>query len=263
MAASTLRNWSPTRIAAIQPIRWPRAFLPALAGSISVDHTSSLWGTELNLRSNIVCCPNFFLDALVGYRGLALDEGLSVSENLIGVTTLPGLNGATFGVSDTFSTQNRFYGGQVGLAGQYKVNRWVLDGSLKVALGTTQETVSINGGTVINGQPFVGGLLAQPTNIGRYTRDAFTVVPEIGLTVGYQCTDHLRCFVGYNFLYWSEVARPGSSVDTVIDRRQLATVQGSVATVPAGTPAPTRPSFNFTNSDYWAQGVTLGMQYKW
>ncbi len=32
------------------------------------------------------------------------------------------------------------------------------------------------------------GLLAQRTNIGTYDRDQFTMVPEFGLTLGYQLT---------------------------------------------------------------------------
>src|SRR5262249_15174735 len=81
-------------------------------------------------------------------------------------------------------------------------------------LGSTAEVVDVAGSTVIAppGQvPTVGngGLLAQPTNSGHFSRDQFAVVPEVGINVGYQVTEHLRAFVGYSFLYWSNVARPG------------------------------------------------------
>ena len=85
-------------------------------------------------------------------------------------------------------------------------------------LGDTVQILDINGsqrfvsptGVVQN---FTGGLLALPSNIGHFTNNAFSVVPEIGVNLGYQILPRLRGFVGYNMLYWSNVIRPGTSID--------------------------------------------------
>src|SRR5205085_1409984 len=96
----------------------------------------------------------------------------------------------------------------------------------KLGLGGTNQLVHIDGGTLINvpGQgasSFNGGLLTQGSNIGRFSRDVFTVVPEVGVTVGYQFNEHWRTFIGYNFIYWSDVVRSGDQVDRVVNRAQL------------------------------------------
>ena len=44
-------------------------------------------------------------------------------------------------------------------------------------------------------------------------RDRFAVLPEFGFDVGYQLTSRWRSFIGYNFLYISDVARPGNQID--------------------------------------------------
>ena len=59
-------------------------------------------------------------------------------------------------------------------------------------------------------------MFAQPTNIGHYSRNVFAVVPEVGLSVGFEVTAWLRLSLGYNFLYWSDVVRPGEQIDRVI-----------------------------------------------
>ncbi|MGG7379585.1 BBP7 family outer membrane beta-barrel protein, partial [Escherichia coli] len=60
----------------------------------------------------------------------------------------------------------------------------------------------------------VGGLLALPSNIGNFQRNRFGVVPQVGLKVGYNLTDNLRVYVGYDFLWWCNVVRPGDQIDT-------------------------------------------------
>ena len=56
-------------------------------------------------------------------------------------------------------------------------------------------------------------MLALRTNSGRHDRNVFCVVPELGATVGYQVTRRLKATVGYTFIYWSRVARPGDHID--------------------------------------------------
>ena len=74
-------------------------------------------------------------------------------------------------------------------------------------------------------------------------------------------TDQLKAFVGYNFLYWSNVIRPGDQIDTVIDVNRVPRF------VPPGVIVPDagvqRPAVLFRETDFWAQGINFGVQYRW
>jgi hypothetical protein len=226
-----------------------------LAGTINVSNRSSFWGYEANVRSNLWCGCNCYIDGLVGFRYLGLDESLSVDENL--TVLLPG--GGGFQVNDRFGVHNNFYGTQVGLAGEYRYGPWSVGLKGTVALGPTQQIVDITGNTRISSPGaapanFNGGLLALSSNIGRHTRDIFGVVPEIGLNVGYQFTNHIRAFAGYNFIYWNSVVRPGNEVDRMVNTSLLP------PPVPGG---PMRPAFAFHGSEFWAQGATFGIEFRY
>jgi hypothetical protein len=101
--------------------------------------------------------------------------------------------------------------------------------------------------------------LALPSNIGNFTRDQFAIVPEIGVNVGWHPTSHLRLFVGYNFLYWSNVLRPGDQIDRVLDITQIPNFNTN------GTnPSPQlRPVVPFKDVGFWAQGATFGLELKY
>jgi hypothetical protein len=227
----------------------------ALAGTVVVSDRSSFWGYETNLRTNLCCCCRCYTDLIVGFRALGLDEDLGIHENL----TVLRAPGGSFVVDDRFNASNRFYGGQIGTVSQYQLGRWSLDFITKLAIGNTSQTVQISGSTVINdprnGQSTsVGGLLAQPSNIGRFHRDLFGFVPEVGINVGYQLTDHCRLFLGYNLIYWTNVVRPGNQIDLVVNTAQLP---------PAMPGGPARPAFAFHGSDFWAQGVNFGLEFRY
>jgi hypothetical protein len=53
-------------------------------------------------------------------------------------------------------------------------------------------------------------------------------------------------------MYISEVLRPGDQIDRSINPRFLATPS------PAG--APFQPVFQFKTSDFWAQGIDVGLE---
>jgi hypothetical protein len=232
-----------------------------LAGTIAATNRTRLWGVEANLRRNLCCGCNWFIDGLVGWRMLNLTESLNVQENLTIVNSSnPSLPvGSTFVVADNFHTQNLFNGGQIGGIGEYRLGRWIFDVRSTVALGVTQQVVDIFGTTLSQapGSPATlstGGLLAQTSNIGRHVHDQFSVVPEVGINVGYQFTNHIRGFVGYNFLYWSSVARPGNQVDLGVNPNLIP------PQVPGG---PQRPAYATHGSDFWAQGIQFGLDIRW
>ena len=237
------------------------AGLGILQGNVQVVHRETLWGADLNLRRNLYNDCSFTMDLLFGFRQVGLDESLSITENLTqtaAVGRFPA--GSTFLVNDKFATSNRFYGGQVGLAGTWRFcEAWSLGFTGKVGIGNTQQTATITGSTTVNSagvtQTLPGGLLTQAgTNIGRYSQNRFSVVPEVGLTLGYDITDWWRITAGYNFLYWSNVMRPGDQVNLSVNRTLLPFRGGNV--VPGAQPA-----FPGRTNDYYAQGVTFGMLF--
>jgi hypothetical protein len=231
-----------------------------LTGRVSVLLSSQFQGGEIN---GIFSCKKWCwgkCDWLLGFRYLRLRDSLDVDEDLLVPPDSPIAPNQRTIVNDHFDTRNQFYGGQLGFRTQCHWRCWDLEYITKVALGTTHEQANIFGSTVItpaggSPQAFTGGLFAQPTNIGHYTRDRFAVVPEVGINIGYNLTDHWRLFAGYSFIYWSTVARPGDQIDRVVNSTLIPPRQ-----FPSG---PARPAFNFKDTDFWAYGVNFGLEFKY
>jgi hypothetical protein len=234
---------------------------PGLAGTFTAVNTFILYGAEANLRRNVCCGCNWYIDVFAGWRLLGLNESLTMRENLAVVnSTNPALPaGSTFVVSDRFATSNLFNGGQIGAIGEYRFGRWSVDLRTSIALGGTEQNVNISGSTFSQGPGIApttlpGGLLALPSNIGSHTRGVVSFVQEVGLNLGYQFTNHIRGFVGYNFLFWSSVVRPGEQIDTMVNPNLIP---------PAVAGGPSRPVFNFNGADFWVQGVNFGLDIRW
>jgi hypothetical protein len=157
--------------------------------------------------------------------------------------------------------QNNFYGGQIGLRAQECCGPIIFTGMLKIAAGGMHEMLKINGATSSNlaGATAVtaGGIFAQPTNIGSYSRDRFAYAPQADVTIGYQC-GCARIYAGYSFLFISEVARPGEQIDRTINVSQSPVFGGGALAGAA------RPAFNgFNGTDFWAQGATVGIAFNY
>jgi hypothetical protein len=241
----------------------------AASGTLRIDAPTQFWGAEANLRRTVCCGCNYKLDVLVGYRYLNLSEGLHITEDILNQRTVnirPGLvvnPGDRIVVTDRFDTRNTFHGGQVGAIGEWQRGRWFFGGTVKVAMGNMHQVIDIHGGTSITpaggGAPtnFNAGLLALGSNSGTFTRDTFAVAPEVSLKVGYQLTNNIRAYVGYNFLYISSVVRPGDQIDRVLDVNQIPPFSAGAP------PAPARPLVPFHTTDFWAQGLVAGLEFRY
>jgi hypothetical protein len=234
-----------------------------LTGTVAVHLSSSLQGAEFNGVCNLCCGYHVRVDLLAGFRYLELNEGLGITENLTVNPSVPIIGGTASGVSDQFNTRNRFYGGQVGARAEFWWGGLFVNVRGMVALGDTDQVIDVAGSTVIAppGQaPTVanGGLLAQLTNSGHFTRDQFAVVPEVGINVGYQLAEHLRAFVGYSFLYWSNVVRPGDQIDRGVNPTQLPVSAAAPALI-----GPARPAPVLRDTDFWAQGINFGLEFRY
>jgi hypothetical protein len=245
-------------------------FPGVVCGSVSVRSGGGLQGGEANGICNLCCCgccdccccSYYRVDAIAGFRYLRLSEHLDIDEN---VTIMPGFapfSGTQFSLLDQFSTTNNFYGGQVGVRGEVRRGKFSTQGFAKLALGDMNQVVDINGATKITlpngtmgGGP--GGILALPTNIGHHTRDEFALVPEFGVSLGYQLSCHLKAVLGYTFLYASSVARPADQIDRTVNPSQFPNFTG-----PGTLNGPARPAFQFNDKDFWAQGMNVGLEFR-
>ena len=236
------------------------------AAELDAQSNNRLWGAEINLRRQL---PAIFfadrLDLLVGYRHLQFSEGLELDGTH---SALPGFQDPVAGTTsytDRFGVHNDFDGAQIGLASHADFGPFTVDVIGKLALGGMQEHLNIDGLTTLIdpvGAPGttitrVGGVLTQPTSIGRFTHSNFSIVPEVTANLGWRITPRLKATVGYNFLFVDKLFRVQDQIGGV-DGRQ---VFGSTLFTPNAQPAPTLPQPQGSTTSFWAQGINLGLEF--
>jgi len=245
-------------------------FPNAFRGNVAVGSSSQLWGGELNLLQDWSCDGCRRVHLILGVRYLELQEALYVHQDvtileagIAGFLGTPVFEPTRMWINDGFETQNRFYGAQIG--GQTRIDLGSLSVDLigKVAFGWTQQILSLTGSTTSLGQPepigvAPGGLLCLPSNIGRHDETVFAIVPEITLTANYCIRENITARIGYTFLYWSDVVRPGEQVNRVVNAEQ---VPSSLAYGPLTGPAVPQPSLK--SSDFWAMGLHFGLEIRY
>jgi hypothetical protein len=250
----------------ILPFAQPGKF----SGNFMADSHMDFHSLELNRSRNILRVCGWTLDTLVGFRYAYMNDYLGLNHNTAllpggaGLITFGGAAvpaGSKFQVSDSFDMTNRFYGGTIGARANWMWCKFDLGAVVKVSMGATTHVAAINGTTTLTAidgtrTTISGGSLAQASNIGRTTSTDFSVIPEVTLTAGYQVTPHLRLLVGYNFFDWNNILRAGSQIDRNINFAQVPT---SPQFAPgAGGP----PTFQRARSDFWAQGINVGLELK-
>lgn len=237
------------------------------SGDIHATSYSRLQGAEINALCGLCSGCDYWVQLLAGFRYLNLEEGIAISETTRVNPALPAFSpffgGSTISITDRFDTRNNFYGGQVGMRGEVRRGRMFLEIQSKIALGVTHQTVDIQGSTTIaspNGttSAIPVGFLASGTNSGHYEQNKFSVVPEVGVNAGVLLTPNLRAFVGYNFLYWSSVVRPGDQIDTNLSGTQIPT---DTRYNPAA--GPYRPAATIRDTGFWVQGISFGLELRY
>jgi hypothetical protein len=239
-------------------------------GGINVKTTSLLWGAELNLRRKLAHTCDSRIDILLGYRYLGLTESLAVTETFYGVPNGP-FAGVAGTLRDSFRTANHFHGAQFGVKYEKQRGKWSLGATAKIAIGVTAGSVDITGGlgqtgTRIIQQQTPGGLLALNSNLGLYEQHLFAVLPEGGLSLGYDINDHWRFNVGYTFMFLSKVYRPGDQIDQTLDITRIPVLNDPTLVPDIAKVRPLnsiRPYVPMKSTDIWAQGINFSLTAKW
>ncbi len=225
--------------------------------------TLQLWGAEGNAQLNILRLPGCEFTLLGGFRYADLRETITIDS-----TTTDLASGSLTTTSDFFGTRNQFYGGQIGGQFVLESHGFSFDFTGKLALGATQQVVDIQGNTTQFGpSPLTppglgtstGGFYAQPSNIGHYTGSSFSVMPSFEMNVSYQITAELRGFIGYTFMYWNQVVRPGDQINHSVNLTQNAVSDPNGVGTLVG---PAQPGPLFNRTDFWAHGLNLGLELR-
>jgi hypothetical protein len=229
-------------------------------GLLDITTVDRVQGWEINAVGNLFAGTRLRIDGLVGYRYFMVHEGLRINQlSLPSARTSP-FDPSLIGVADQFDAHNRFHGGQFGLRADFHKGPVFFQLTAKAALGQNYEVVKVSGTTisVVPGavpQVLSGGLLGQATNTGRFVRQTYAVLPEGTAKVGFCFTDQSRFYVGYNFIYLSDAVRPGDQVDRMVNPLLIPT-NGALA-----FGGPERPRTSLTRTDFWVQGLVIGLEY--
>jgi hypothetical protein len=197
------------------------------------------------------------IDLIGGYQYTRIRDSLMINNRLVnrdptGLTPVDTVTDA----QDYFYCLNEFHGGTLGLICEVESGPWKVEALGKLGIGNTHVNTQIAGQhqfTPPGGPPgpvLPGALLAQPTNIGNYTDDYFTLVPEARLQLQYQVNCHLDFTLGYTVMWWNHVALAGDQVNLNL----------SGATLPPIGPDPQFTGINPTA--FWAQGIDLGLRLR-
>lgn len=206
-----------------------------------------LFGEEANLLVPLLRTDDWRVELLAGGRFLQMrDRYHHTATSRFG----PDQSILT-GVVDNIRVHNAYYGGQVGLRGEYQLDRWFVQMRGTIGVGADVQLVRTFGERLYQTpqQRLVthAGLFVQPSNSGSFSRTVFDGVGEVGVNVGYRFTDHWRALLGYTLLCWADPLRAASQVDRVVDRSQQSA----------------RPAIPFSGEAFWAQGVHVGLEWSW
>lgn len=215
-------------------------------GRIDIRSDSDLMGVEANFLRRMYGSGWGTVDLHVGWTFTRFDEDLVIEHRFTAVDPVF--------IRDVFEARNEFHGGTLGLLGNFWNGPFSLNLVGKVSLGNTRETAYIRG--VSSGTGATSGLLAEPSNIGRYRHNEFSVHQETGVSLSYHLSDRLAVSFGYLFLFWSDMLRSGSMLETFNN----APVINSAQLVPAPPAGLSRPRFEFVDSSFWVHSLTFGVE---
>ncbi len=225
-------------------------------GNISVVTESKLDGLELSLKRMIYQDRFTRVDWLYGYQHVSIDERLSVLSNTTVTGSVPGLQGNTISVRDTFRTANDFNGVAYGLMSSRQINCWKMETLVRLGLGNLRRKVNINGSSTTTAgggsQTVSQGLLARHTNDHPLVDDTFVVIPEVGISLACQLRPGLDFNIGYNYMMVPKVAQASQQINRNLAVNLSDPLIGSLD-----------PSLHLNGRNYWINSLGLGLQLRY
>lgn len=210
-------------------------------GSITIDGSNEVYGGDIAIRRLWTAGLGGVVEVLYGYQHMRMRDRLGIASD-----SLP--DSGLLVVEDRFEADNRFHGGQFGLATRYREGCWSFDGLLKVAAGSLRRDANRAGYNQDDGIPDPSGLLVGVSNSDPIRDSTFAWVPELNATLGYRYTERLDLTIGYHWIAMTDALRVSGMIDPDL-------------AVNRSTPLPADPSPELRFSTFHVQGIHFGLQY--
>ncbi|TWT31433.1 hypothetical protein Enr8_33540 [Blastopirellula retiformator] len=215
--------------------------------TVDIRKTNNFYTGDAFITKHLYTSHANRVDFVTGYYFARIDDALSNNAQFTSVGGGSFPVGTVVSYNDIFQAKNEFNGAQFGLIFDFQDGPFTWRAMGKIAIGGMHQRMAINGsrtedvfGTV---DIFSGGVYAQDSNIGSYSRDVFCFIPEGQLDLIYALTCNVDLKVGCTYIYVSDVALAQSAIPGTIN------------------PSGGDPVFAFGDDDYWALGMTFGVDF--
>jgi len=181
----------------------------------------------------------FHMQPLFGFRVISLREAM----NQVGVDSGGGLTGTDTARTATIysKVENRVFGPSIGARAEYKNSRFSIGAEPKFTFGFNRNT-----NQVATDQLFKS---TDPRYVTVDKNNEFSPTFQLSLYAKVNVNEHLRCFIGYDYLFIGQISRAFN----IIDYNESPT-SGEEA---SGT------RVRDDNSDFSTDGITAGIELVW
>lgn len=235
------------------------------AGSAESTYRTYFWGGELGSRLRVIETPTFSLEQLFHFRYYELEESFTTQDTSTAVGGgVVAFNGQVFlpparvRVNDSYTILNRFYGGSAGVRAIWTPGRWEVRLDGRMGVGAVEQSVTVDGRTSLENVPVPTstqpGFYTSAQNVGVFRQYRLSLAPDVQARVGYRVTDWLMVTAGYQFLYMTNVARPGDLVDRRLNSARIPSSQTFGAAAPVARELPA-----YDSRDFWMHGFSAGL----
>ncbi|HAH44166.1 BBP7 family outer membrane beta-barrel protein [Gimesia sp.] len=205
--------------------------------SYTVNLDTEMFGTGVNyILDPYLPGEGFRMQPLFGFRFVSLRETM----NQVGVDSGGGI-GTPRTTTIYSKVENRVFGPTIGARAEYKHSRFTIGAEPKFTFGFNRDTNQVRTDQLFEA--------TDPTIVSVQKNNEFSPTFQVSVYAKLNVNEHIRCFVGYDYLFIGQISRAYDIIDYNEDR---------TATNPA-----TGTKVREQHSKFSADGITAGIEFIW
>ena len=205
--------------------------------SYTVNLDTEMFGTGVNyILDPYLPGEGFRMQPLFGFRFVSLREMM----NQVGVDSGGGI-GTPRTTTIYSKVENRVFGPTIGARAEYKHSRFTIGAEPKFTFGFNRDTNQVRTDQLFEA--------TDPTIVSVQKNNEFSPTFQVSVYAKLNVNEHIRCFVGYDYLFIGQISRAYDIIDYNEDR---------TATNPA-----TGTKVREQHSKFSADGITAGIEFIW